>query len=320
MSDPGILPEPPFRLDANLLVALDALLRERNVTRAAKRLGMGQPGLSHVLARLRTHFADPLLVRQGRQLVLTPRAERLAIPVAEAVAALKRVFAEEGAFDPASSRRTFRVAITDGIGYVLLPALLGVLEREAPGVTMHFLPMPSHPVAEDLIAGRVDLAITYFGDLPPSIRRERLYVERYVALVARANRAVGRRLDADGFREADHVAVSTRPGQESKLDALLRQRGIERTKRVVVPHFLLVPQAVLATKRVVTLGERLAHHFAAQYALRVVELDLGLPGYEISQIWHERHRDDAGIAWLRHQVAAAMSVSTTRRTGHARPA
>jgi DNA-binding transcriptional LysR family regulator len=320
MSDRDAAPEPPFRLDANLLVALDALLRERSVTRAARRLGMGQPGLSHVLARLRTHFGDPLLARHGRQMVLTPRAQRLVIPVADAVAALKRVFAEEGAFDPTTSRRTFRVAITDGVGYVLLPALLASLDRTAPRVTMQFLPIPQRPVVEDLIAGRVDLAVTHFGELPASVRRERLYVERYVALVARENRVFGARMDTTAYRAASHVAVETRLGATSKLDALLRERGIERAVRVVVPHFLLVPHAVAGTRRVVTLGERLARGFAACHPLRVVELDLGLPGYDISQVWHERHHDDVGIAWLRREVLAAMQAGPPGRRRHSRHA
>jgi DNA-binding transcriptional LysR family regulator len=236
------------------------------------------------------------------------------------VLALRRVFAEEREYDPRTSNRTFRVAITDGVGYVLLPGLLRSLDRGAPGIAMQFLPIPVHPVVEDLIAGGVDLAVTYFGELPASVRRERLYLERYVALVASENRLVGRSLDAEAFRQMSHVAVESRPGAFSKLDALLRERGIERGSRVVVPHFLLVPHAVVGTQRVVTLGERLARSFATVHPLRVVELGFDLPNYEISQIWHERHENDPGIAWLRREVARAMKPARPRPRRHARGA
>jgi DNA-binding transcriptional LysR family regulator len=295
----------PFRLDANLLVALDALLRERNVTRAAASLGLGQPGMSHALARLRQHFGDVLLVRAGGRLSLSPRAQRLEPQVREAMQQLRAVFAPEGAFDPRRSTRTFRIAATDGVAHVLLPALLPRLEREAPGVALHIHPMPQHPVAEDLAAGRVDLAVTYFGELPGSIRRERLFTERYVGLVARSNRRYGIRLTREQYESASHLSVDPRPGAYSRLAALLLERGVHRRLSVVVPHFLLVPGLIARTAHIATLARRLARCFAADYPVRVVTLPFSLPAFEISQIWHERAESDEGLAWLRERIRAA---------------
>lgn len=297
--------ERPFRIDANLLVALEALLRERNVTRAAARVGMGQPGMSHVLARLRQHFGDALLVRAGRGLALTPRAQRLEPLVREAMLQLRGVFAEEGEFDPALSRRTFRVAATDGVAHVLLPQLLERLQREAPGVNLRIHPMPLHPVAEDLAAGRVDLAVTYFGELPVSVRRENLFTERYVGLVARGNRRYRARLTRAEYEAASHIAVDPRPGAYSRLSALLLERGVHRREAVVVPHFLLVPGLVSRTSHVATISSRLARCFAADFPVRVVALPFALPAFEISQIWHERLDADAGLLWLRQQLRRA---------------
>ena len=301
-----------FRLDANLLVALDALLRERNVTRAAARLGMGQPGLSHALARLRVHFKDALLVREGRQMVLTPRAERLAAPVRETVAAMKRVFADEAAFDPATSQRTFRIAITDGVCYVLMPRLLQTIRATAPGVAVQFVPIPQHPVAEDLAAGRVDLAVTYFGALPPAIRRETLFAEHYVGVVDQRARLRGP-LTAARYAAMTHVVVETRPGAYSRLTALLAERGIERRASVTVPHFLLAPLAVQDSGHVATIGRGLAHCLAEHHPVRVVELAFTLPGYDISQIWHERAESDDGLAWLRSHVARVFAPRAAKQ-------
>jgi DNA-binding transcriptional LysR family regulator len=301
-----------FRLDANLLVALDALLRERNVTRAAARLGMGQPGLSHALARLRVHFKDALLVREGRQMVLTPRAERLAAPVREIVAGMKRVFADEAAFDPATSQRSFRIAITDGVGYVLMPRVLQAIRAKAPGVALQFVPIPQHPVAEDLTAGRADLAITYFGALPPAIRREALFTEHYVGLVDRRARVRGP-LTAARYAAMSHVVVETRPGTYSRLSALLAERGIERRAMVTVPHFLLAPLAVQGGDHVATIGRGLAQCLAQHHPVRVMELSLALPGYEISQIWHERAEADDGLAWLRSHIARVLAPRASKQ-------
>ena len=306
-----------FRLDANLLVALDALLRERNVTRAARRLGMGQPGLSHALGRLRVHFKDALLVREGRQMVLTPRAERLAGPVREIVLAMRQVFAEEAAFDPRTSTRTFRVALTDGVGYVLLPRLVAAMRAQAPGVSLQCLPITQHPVAEELAAGRVDLAVTYFGALPPSVRRETLFVERYAGLVASESRVRGP-LGPERYAEAGHVTIETRPGAFSRLQALLTERGIARRSMVVVPHFLLAPLAVAGTPYVATLGQGLARSLASRHPVRVVELGLDLPDYEISQIWHERAGADDGVAWLRERISAVLGTRASKQAPKAR--
>ena len=306
-----------LRLDANLLVALDALLRERNVTRAARRLGMGQPGLSHALARLRLHFGDPLLVRVGRQMQLTPRAERLAAPVREVVLGMQRVFAPDEAFDPARSARVFRVAITDGVGHVLLPRLLREVRAKAPGVALQFLPITQQPVAEELAAGRVDLAVTYFGALPPSVRREALFRESYAGLVARES-ALRSPLGRARYEAASHVSIETRPGAYSRLGALLDERGIVRRAIVTVPHFLLAPLAVEGSPHVATLGRGLARAFAERHAVRVVELGLDLPDYEISQIWHERHDSDAALAWLRERVADALRPLASQQKPRAR--
>lgn len=301
---------PPFRIDANLLIALDALLRERNVTRAAAAVGMGQPGMSHALHRLREHFGDPLLVRHGNRFRLSPRATQLAGPVQETVAAMRRVLAQREAFDPARARHTFRIAMTDGVGHVVLPALLARLDR-APSVSLEVHAMPEGALADELAAGTFDLAVTHFGELPATVRRELLWLEEYVALVPRSRRLAGGKLTRADYAAARHVFVSPRPGRVAKLVTMLRERGLDPRTVVTVPHFLLLPGLVASSGAFATVARSLALRFQDTHAVRAVALPYALPSYEISQVWHERSDADPAHRWLRGEVLEAARQATT---------
>lgn len=305
--------ETPFRLDANLLVALDALLRERNVTRAAAALGMGQPGMSHMLQRLREHFGDPLLVRSGSAYVLSPRASELAGPVRDTVAAMRRLLAVEDAFDPSTARREFRLAMTDGVGFVLLPLLLERLAAVAPAVSLHVRAVPDVSAEADLAAGQLDLAVTHFGALPPAIRRDPLWREEYVALVSAQAWPPRRRLTRAAYDDAAHVVVATKPTGTSALETMLRERGITRRVLAEVPHFLLTPHLVARTGAIATVARSLGARLAEELPVRVVPLPLELPPYEISQIWHVRSEHDPAHAWLRGEIAAVARAATAPR-------
>jgi DNA-binding transcriptional LysR family regulator len=305
--------QPPFRLDANLLVALDALLRERNVTRAARRMGLTQSAMSHVLGRLRAHFADPLLVRAGRGLAPTALALALAEPVHDAVAAMRRLLAAPAAFDPAAAQRVFRVALTDGVGHLLLPALLARLAREAPGVRVQALAVAGTEPAERLAAGTLDLAITFFDTLPPSLRRHDLYTDRYAVLLRRGHPAA-RRLDPATYASLRHIQIGGSAAADSKLDQRLREQGVRREVALAVPQFLLVPGVVARTDLAATLSRRLALAFAREHALVVRPLPVPLPAFAISQVWHERHEDDPAHRWWRGQVARVLAPRPPDRT------
>lgn len=300
---------PPLRLDANLLIALDALLRERNVTRAAAAVGIGQPGMSHALQRLREHFRDPLLVRQGNRFRLSPRATQWAAPVQETVAAMRRVFAQQDTFDPARARHTFRIAMTDGVGQVVLPELLRRLAA-APHVSLEVYGMPEGALAADLAAGALDLAVTHFGELPATVRRELLWLEDYVALVPRRFKLTAGRKSRADHAKARHVFVNPRPGRPAKLVTMLRERGLDPRTVLTVPHFLLLPGLVAESGVVATVARSLARRFEATHAVRAAQLPFALPSYEISQVWHERSDVDPAHRWLRGVLADAARAAT----------
>jgi DNA-binding transcriptional LysR family regulator len=291
-------------VDLNLLVTLDALLSEGSVTRAAARLGLSAPATSHALARLRETLDDPLLVRAGRGLVRTPRAEALAPEVTRALEQARRVFAPASAPDPATLERTFTVHATDHALAVLGPALDRIAAAEAPGVVLSFLPnRPDDP--ERLRDGAIDLAIGVYRDLPAQMRRQRLFEDRFVCVVREGHPTVRRRPSLKRFCALEHVLVAPRGRPGSAVDDALRARDLRRRVVRTVPYFLLGLLLVSRTDHVLTISERVARAMAAPLGLRVVRHPLELPRYALHQLWHPRQDADPAHRWLRDAVHRA---------------
>ncbi|MBX3220279.1 MAG: LysR family transcriptional regulator [Labilithrix sp.] len=293
------------RLDLNLLVALRALLAERHVTRAAARVGLTQPAMSHALARLRAVLGDPLLVRTRAGMTLTARAAELAEPLERVLGELSRLLAPPGAFDPARSSRTFRVATTDYVELVLMPAVLARVWREAPNVVVKLLPIVGRGV-EDLDEGRVDVVLGPLGETERgSVLAQRLLSERFVCVVRDDHPAVGRRLSLERFLSLPHALITPRGERGSIVDTALAKLGERRRIAVEVPHFLVAPFLVEKTDVVLTLAERVARALAPSVRLRVLSppRELDLPGFDISLVWHERDRADPAHAWFRGAIA-----------------
>ena len=179
-------------LNLNALVALDALLAERNVTRAAKRVGITQPAMSQALARLRELFDDALLVRKGRVMVLTPRAEAMLIPLSDALLSVERALQLGMGFDAATSTRIFRFALTDLGVTTVLPSVLRLVAEEAPGVRIQVEPLSGGGLSHKLSSGEVDLVIAVYLGSAGGLRSELLLEEEYVSLVRRGH-ALARR-------------------------------------------------------------------------------------------------------------------------------
>lgn len=299
-------------VDANLLVALRALLRERNVTRAAQSIGLGQSSMSHALSRLRAHFGDPLLVRAGRALVLTERARSLVEPVDAAAAQLERVFLQKPAYDPASSDREFRIVGTDNLELYLMPRVAQLLEREAPGVTVRFHPL-RRQWARALQQGDADLKLGRSTELPRDLHGEDLLEERFVCAVRARHPA--KRLDLATYVALRHVAIAPTLGlgesYTSVVDELLGERGLTRHVAITVSQFLAAPFVVQSSNLVLTASERLLGSFAGSLGLRLVRPPIALQSYRLSQVWSERAHTDEGHAWLRGLVSrAARSIDT----------
>lgn len=238
-------------LDLNLLVALRALLRERHVTRAATRIGLSQPAMSHALARLRALLGDPLLVRTPSGMRPTTRAEAMTEPLERALEDIGRILASPAPFDASRSTRRFRIATNDFIELVLLPSLLASVWSEAPNVDIR---VSNHQrgASEDLAEGRLDLAIgiiDQFGlpEPPQGIRFQRIVSERFVCVVREGHPLGKRRLTLDEFVALPHALVSPRGDSGAVVDAALAKLGRRRRVALEVPHFLVAPHVVRET-------------------------------------------------------------------------
>ena len=285
-------------VDLNLLVALDALLAERSVSRAAVRLHLSQPATSALLARLRELFRDPLLLRSARGMLPTPRALELLGPVKQVLDEIDAIVQPRTAFDPANAQHTFTLSASDYVEYALLPMLVDFLERKAPGVRLAVRPLDLQTVAKQMEIGEVDLCITGLLNAPAGLHRQPLYTERMVCVVRRKHPAVGVHLTLEKFCSLEHVTVSVRgSGFSARIDDALAKLGRKRRARLAVPHFLLVPEIVARSDMIGALPERLARGYASK--LRILESPVKIEGFTVGQIWHERNQREPAQLWLR---------------------
>jgi DNA-binding transcriptional LysR family regulator len=292
------------RLDLNLLVTLDVLLAEQNVTRAAERLHFSQPSVSVHLAKLRDIFDDPLLLPGPRGMRPTARAESLREPLREALASLERAVSPQAAFDPASADKTWRIAATDYTeSTVLLPALSG-LRAAAPRTRIAVLEIMPPRLAKQAENGEIDLAFHIASPETAGFHQQALFTESYVLVGRKDHPRLKRRPTLAQFCALDHVIVSPDGGGFSgPTDAALATLGMKRHVALSVPHFLFV-RSVLATTDLVSMQPlRLAKHWPE---LRIVAPPVDIPGYEMSMYWHERVHRDPAHRWLREFIAQAV--------------
>ncbi|MBB4817431.1 DNA-binding transcriptional LysR family regulator [Pseudomonas alcaligenes] len=292
------------RLDLNLLVTLDVLLAEHNVTRAAERLNFSQPSVSVHLAKLREIFDDPLLLPGPRGMRPTARAEALREPLRQALESLERAVAPASPFDPAQARDTWRVAATDyGESAILLPALAG-LRAAAPGTRIAVVEMVPSRIAKQAELGDIDLAFHTAEGSPLNLRRRTLFAERYVLAGRAGHPRLKRRPTLKQFCTLDQVIVSPDGGGFSGVtDDALAQHGLERRVVLSVPHFLFLRSVLESTDLVAMLPERLVGNSGT---LQVVDAPLEVPGYEMAMLWHERSHRDPAHQWLREQIVKAV--------------
>jgi len=296
------------RLDLNLMVALEALLSECNVTRAAERLNLGQSATSSALGRLREHFNDPLLVPVGRRLEPTARARGLLPTVREALALTRALVDPPAAFDPRQCQRRFTVVASDYVAAVLMPAVSRAVARAAPGVRLALrdLPLPrgGDAVSEALDYRRSDCVIVPQRRLNNEYPHAPLLVDQWCCIVCAQAPVYERGLTLAAYREAEHVVREFADGRTLAMDAVyLAERGIERKVGVALESFSLMPAFVTGSQRVATVFRRQAEQFASTYPLRVLPAPLDFP--EALQVlqWHPYQQDDPALAWFRGLLA-----------------
>lgn len=290
------------RIDLNLLSALDALLTERNVTRAAERMHMTQSAMSGVLSRLRDYFEDPLLVQVGRVMQLTPRAESLIEPVRDIILQVDATLGVKPEFEPAEARRHFRIIASDYVSQVLLTEVLRRIAKAAPHLTFDVRPTYAG-MAEDLDKGRVDFLVTPAHLALSDHPQELLFEDTYHIIACQQHASLGKRISVDDYRALGHVVYQEDQGNNPWFEQwYANQHGRSRRIEVVAHGFLLMPRFVIGTERIATIQTRLAHQFVQSMPLRLLEPPFETPRLTEVLQWHRYRDDDPGVRWVREQV------------------
>jgi len=288
------------RIDLNLLVILDALLGEQHVTRAAERLHLSQPAVSHALARLRDLLGDPLLVRAGSGLVPTARALELAAPLAETLAQVQSLLAPN-TFDPASARRTFRLAMSDYGAAIILPGLIRTLRAEAPGIDLQISHASREGMVEGLLNGDIDLAAGVLPELPGELRSTPLFEERYVCLLDRQSLPAGGVLDLPTYLSRPHVLLEMRGSGTPEIERTLTALRERRRVAISLPHWSVAPQFISGTDLILTVASRALSEVDDE-SLIVVPPPFEIAPFTFVSAWHKRRGGDQALNWLNRRI------------------
>jgi DNA-binding transcriptional LysR family regulator len=288
-------------LDLNLLVALDALVSEAHVGRAAIRIGLSQPAASHALRRLREVLGDPLLVRAGGRMQLTPRAQALRAPLAQALEQVRGLFAADR-FDAATSERRFALMMPDLVVDLIMPVLVEKVAAAAPGVRLDIAPWRGPGLMSADFARSIDLVIACTSEAYPGFHRQRLYTDSD-ALAVRRGHPVGARLGRlQPFLHARHVAVVGSGEREDMIDAWLRRKGLERRIALAVPSYLQALRMAARTDLVAFVPSRLIAALSGPLQLMRVNPPID-PGIDEQFMFHPTQAQvDPGSIWLRNLV------------------
>jgi len=298
------------KLDLNLLVTLDTLLAERNVTHAARRLNLSQPAISTRLTRLRDLLGDPLLLPAQRGMIPTERALELQEPLHTALEGVRRVVAENSPFDPSTITATIAIAASDYVQYAILIPLLDVLRRDAPGIKVAWRTIDTSMLDTQMARGDVSLALSTPETAPETLRMRKIYREEYVAIARCDHPAIGRSLDLDSFCALDHVIVSPEGGGfEGPADDALAALGRNRHVALSAPGFLVVPEIVARSDMIALVPSRVAQGRTGQ--IRMFDPPMPVTGFDMALIWHDRTTTHPLHRWLRDRITALIANAST---------
>jgi len=314
------------RLDLNLLNVFDVMFHERNVTRAARRLGITQPAVSNALRRLRGLLADPLFIRTPGGMIPTPRAMEIGPAVVAALAGLREAVSVSG-FDPTHATTRFSLGALDYLEPLYLPGLVRHLAQSTAGAGISVHPLASifDLPATQLESGAMDCAVGLFPQpLPPraSLHGKVLFLEDWVCIARRDHPQFAPGISLAEYAALKQVAINLRGNDSAGLiDRLLAERGLTRQRPIVLPHFSTVPFMVAETDCIATVPRSLAQLFATHLPLQIAETPVPMPEMNISLVWHARTEADAARRWFREAVAEGFgsrnaSMSHLRAISH----
>jgi LysR family nod box-dependent transcriptional activator len=293
------------RIDLNLLVALDVLLAERNVTRAAERMHITQSAMSGVLARLREHFGDPLLVPFGRSMQLTPRAEALVEPVRDIVLRVDTTLGSQPEFDPASAQRHFVIIASDYVSRIMLADVIRRIAAVAPGLSFDIRPT-SEAMLTELEQGRADFVITPAHLVATDHPQEILFEDTYKVLACLQHPDLQGSISIGQYQALGHVVYQNERGTNPWFEQwYANQHGRTRRIEVITHSFTLIPRFIVGTRRITTIQTRLANQFAQSLAVQLMDPPMETPRLTEVLQWHRLRDEDPAVQWLREQIVDA---------------
>ncbi len=286
-------------VDLNLLPVLDALLRHRSVTLAARELDMSQSAVSTALGRLRDTLGDQLFVRTGRGMLPTPRASQLAEPVTAILDKLRDEVLSASGFVAADSERTFTLGLSDVGSYVLWPRIVSAVAQQAPSVRLRMRVVTQPLIASALESAEIDVALGAYPDLPDTLYQRRLFERKYVAMVRIGHPLAGKRLSVQAFTRCPQAVVRLASGIQDRIDETLARQGLTRERVLEMPSYLMLPPLLDAGDHLAAIPGQLADAFARHGQFKLLKLPFDLPASVIRMHWHKRFHEDAGNVWLR---------------------
>jgi DNA-binding transcriptional LysR family regulator len=292
-------------IDLRLLQVFDAVYKNRSVSEAAVSLDLGQPAVSVALSKLRHHFGDPLFVRTSNGMEPTPFGEGLVRPVRGVLEALDLVLGHQSHFDPATSKRLFRICMTDISQLVLLPRLWEALRVSAPGIRIDVLPL-SADIARMLESGEADLALGLMPQLEAGFYQNVLFSQKFACMVSAKHPRIQKELRLEQYASENHAVVSSSGAAPLILDQEIARFGLTRKVSLNIPSFIGAALVVEHTDLILTIPERLADVLKGRADVRTFPVPFQLPPYDVKQHWHERFHNDPGSQWLRRVISELM--------------
>jgi DNA-binding transcriptional LysR family regulator len=295
--------------DLNLLVAFNLLMQERSVSRAAEKMFISQPAMSHVLQRLRQQLEDPLSVKTPTGMVPTARALALVDPLAALLKEVEGLIKAPAPFEPGTSRRSFVIAATDYVEALLLPKLAPRIARLSPGIDIHFKRTSTRFPLDELERGDIDMVLGFEVMLKPPkhLHCEALFADDMVFMARIGHPVVNAALTLEDYIGLPHIMVSRTGASAGQVDDWLEAHGRERRVALTVSHFLSASMTVAQTDRVMAVPRRIAEQFARNLPVQLVPLPMDLPNYDTVMVWHPLQEQDSPHRWLRGEVRAACA-------------